>query len=244
MQHYFINSDSLNLTTWEVTIVEDAFHIANVMRMTVGERIVVIAADSSYLVELTNINPKMCVGQIIEELSFDNELKTKVTIAHAFVRREKQEDTIEKITELGAYAYMPVIMERCNVKIDLDKQDKKRTRIEKIIKEASEQSHRTSLMKLYDVCSFKALLKQSQNYDLCLVCDTTTNPYDISSIVNDDNIKNVLVLIGPEGGISENELKQLENNNFKKISLGKRILRTEVAPLFVMSIFAGSEEIL
>ena len=76
MQHYFINSDNLNLTTREVTIVEDAFHIANVMRMTVGERIVVIAADNSYLVELTNINPKMCVGQIIEELSFDNELKT------------------------------------------------------------------------------------------------------------------------------------------------------------------------
>ena len=83
------NSDNLNLTTREVTIVEDAFHIANVMRMTVGERIVVIAADNSYLVELTNINPKICVGQIIEELSFDNELKTKVTIAHAFVRREK-----------------------------------------------------------------------------------------------------------------------------------------------------------
>lgn len=244
MQHYFINSDSLNLVTNEVTIFEDAFHIANVMRMSVGEKIVVIADGISYLVELVSVGPKECRGTIVEKLESDSELKVKVTIAHAFVRREKQEDTIEKITELGAYAYMPVIMERCNVKIDLDKQDKKRTRIEKIIKEASEQSHRTALMKLHDVCTFKELLKHSKKYDLCLVCDTTTNPYDISSVINNNQINNVLVLIGPEGGISENELKLLSENNFQKISLGKRILRTEVAPLFVMSIFAGCEEIL
>ena len=132
-------------------------------------------------------------------------------------------------------------MERCNISLK-KKEDYKITRLETIVKEACEQSERGRLLKVFGYYSFKDFIKFSNDYDIKLVCyensgrDNKNNLYDyLKEFTN----KKVLILVGPEGGISNNEIDILTNNGFKLFGLGKRILRTETAPLMAMSIISG-----
>ena len=116
-----------------------------------------------------------------------------------------------------------------------EKKDKKLIRLNKIAKEAAEQSHRTKVLEVLPTTTFKEFIKNSKDYDLKLVANVDlNNPLYIGDVIKDQT--NILVLIGPESGIDDNELKQLKENNFLMVSLGKRVLRTEVAPSYVMSI--------
>ena len=86
-----------------------------------------------------------------------SDIDTDVVIAQGLVRREKTEEVLRRITELGAYGYVQVAMERSVVKVKETK-DSKLDRMKSIVKEACEQSHRNRLMKVYDVHSFKEFI--------------------------------------------------------------------------------------
>ena len=238
MQHYFINNNQINLETNNVTIVDgDAHHIANVMRMRIGDHIVVCNSEKFYEVRLESITQNECNGSIIKKLDSDTELKVEVTIAQGMVKLNKQEEVIEKITQLGASKYISVDMERSNVKNSSERMEKKQQRLEKIVKEASEQSHRLKLLEVMGHMTFKEFLNYAKNYDLKVVLNLTNNDENTITINKIKEMKNkrVLFLIGPEGGISENECHVLQKAGFYTLTVGPRVLRTEVAPLYVMS---------
>jgi 16S rRNA (uracil1498-N3)-methyltransferase len=119
------------------------------------------------------------------------------------------------------------------------------SRLEKIVKEAAEQSQRLKLMDLSEVISFKQLLSKLQNYDLILFAHVgNKDQVNLFNELKDFNNKKILVIVGPEGGFDDKEVEVLESyNHLKTVSLGKRILRTETAPLFVMSVlgFLGEQ---
>ena len=150
------------------------------------------------------------------------------------------EEVVRRLVELGCFSYIPVNMTRSVVKhkeINID-------RLNKIIKEASEQSHRQKLMKISEVISFNELLKEINNYDVVLFAHTLYK--DDVNLFNELKNKNsnILVIVGPEGGFDDKEVEKLiKLNNLKPISLGKRILRTETAPLYIMSVlgFIGEQ---
>ena len=108
--------------------------------------------------------------------------------------------------------------------------------MQKIAKEASEQSHRTKILEVKEAVSFKEFLKMSKDYDLCLYAYENSNKEDsFKNLLKNKKYKNILILVGPEGGISEKEVKLLNEANFYPVTLGPRILRTQVAPLYIMS---------
>ena len=235
MQRYFINQEILN--TVEI-MGSDFHHIKNVMRMKVGDKVYLSNNDSSFIAQIDAILNDKVILKVLEKVNYDSETPFKVTIAQGLVRREKKEEVIRRITELGAFSYIPVIMDRSIVKYNGDdKLERGRT----IIKEACEQSHRNHLMELNETISLKDLISKKDNYDLCLFAyeeSGRSSNFKLKSYLKqfkNDNKETILVVIGPEGGFSEKEVKTLLDSNFKAVGLGPRILRTETAPLYVMS---------
>lgn len=241
MQRYFISKDIIDekLNIAKITDKENVHHIKNVMRMTVGDKIILCTNDNyDYLCIIDNISNNVDL-KILEKKENHNELAANITIAQGLVRREKKEEVLRRLVELGCYEYIPVEMERSIVKIN--KLNENNARISTIIKECSEQSERGKMMNASSAITFKEFIKISKNYDFKLVCfedSGRSNNKSLHDYQNSLNNKNVLVLVGPEGGISPNELKLLADNGFISIGLGKRILRTETAPLYVMSVLS------
>lgn len=243
MQRYFVAINQINGN--KVVILGDDFHhITKVMRMKQGDKIVVASNGKSWLCEIVDFFEKEVHARIVEELHENKELPVLVTIAHGLVRREKSEEVIDKITQLGAFEYVQVVMERSNVKLNDEKLDKKIERMNKIAKEASEQSHRTNKLLVSKPLTFKELLKNTKKYDLLLYAyEKAEQDKSLKKLLTTNKYQNILVLIGPEGGISEQEVRILEENNFLPITLGPRILRTEVAPTYVMAAISYQLEV-
>ena len=238
MQRYFINNNQINNNI--VTIIgDDVHHIKTVMRMRIGEKVYVCDELNTYICEIINITNTVELT-ILEEVDENSEMDLKVTVAHGLVRREKMEEVVRRLVELGCFSYIPVNMTRSVVKhkeINID-------RLNKIIKEASEQSHRQKLMKISEVITFNELLKEINNYDVVLFAHTLYK--DDVNLFNELKNKhsNILVIVGPEGGFDDKEVEKLiKYSNLTPESLGKRILRTETAPLYIMSVlgFIGEQ---
>ena len=240
MQRYFVSTEYIK---GDHAIIEgkDYHHIKDVMRMRIGDKIILLDNMlNEYLCEITDLTQKVYLD-VLNVSSNKNELLSNVTIAQGLVHKNKIEEVVRRSVELGAHSYVNVIMERCNIKLK-SKDDYKLSRFETIVKEASEQSERGKLLKLEGIQSFKEFIKSSCNYDLKFVCyeeEGRSNSNSIYNFEKDLVNKNILVLVGPEGGISKSEIDMLKANGFVMIGLGKRILRTETAPLMIMSILSS-----
>ncbi|MCM1259706.1 MAG: 16S rRNA (uracil(1498)-N(3))-methyltransferase [Prevotella sp.] len=235
MQRYFVKFSAICGNQIQID-GSDYHHITKVMRMKKGDQVYVASENKSWLCHIESIDENIVYLEIDQALDEKKELPLEVTIAQGIVRREKMEEVIEKITALGASSYIPIEMERCNVKLYDEKIEKKWERMNKIAKEAAEQSHRTKLLDINRPISFHTLLTTVSHYDLCLYAyELTEKGKSLKEILQKGQYQRILVLIGPEGGISEKEAYQLDKNNFSPIHLGPRILRTELAPVYVLS---------
>ena len=235
MQRYFV--DPNNIYDNKIVISDsDYHHITKVMRMKEGNSVICCDGSNSYKCVISQITTSHVVLEIVEILNEKKELPVKITIAQGIVRREKMEEVIDKITQLGAAFYLPVNMERCNVKFNDEKLERKMERMNKIAKEASEQCHRTSLLEVLKPVTFKEMINLKDQYDLCLYAyEITSKDKTLKEVLKENNFKNILIVIGPEGGISDKEVTTMNDNNFIPVSLGPRILRTEVAPTYAMA---------
>ncbi len=240
MQQYFVNKNQVQ--NKEVRINgQDALHISKVMRMKYKDKILVSDEISKYLCELITIKNDEVIAEVLEEITSNTELKAKITIAHGLPKGDKLELVIQKGTELGASGFIALNMERSISKWTKEKVDKKIERLNKIAKEAGEQSKRLVVPKVTYISKVEELCNK---YDKCkykfVAYEGSAGVKPLESLVeilpqatNDDEI---LIIVGPEGGISEKEIKLLIENNFKIISLGNRILRSETAPLYILSV--------
>lgn len=238
MQRYFVNNLNINKKLGFVKITDQDFHhIKNVMRMKTDQEIEVANEFGEvFLCKIDEIMQDHVIARIFKELDVDVELNVFVTIALGMVRREKTEEVLRRVAELGASGFVSVKLSRSLIKPKND--EKKFIRMKTIAKEASEQSHRNKIMEVFPNLTFKNLIDFSKGYDLCLVAYEEAgrqNNYSFKSLIKNFKGKNILVLVGPEGGFSEQEIKTLITNQFKLIGLGPRILRVETAPLYIMA---------
>ncbi|MGG1686324.1 16S rRNA (uracil(1498)-N(3))-methyltransferase [Pseudalkalibacillus sp. NRS-1564] len=240
MQRYFISASQVQDD--HVTIEgEDVKHISKVMRMTVGDNIICCTEDGkSALCELEEINSDLIKAVPLEWLEEQKKLPVHVTIVQGLPKGDKLETVIQKGTELGADQFIPFKAERSIVKWDEQKSAKKLQRLKKIAKEAAEQSHRTTIPLIEMPHSISSLIKASESYDYKLIAyEEEARAGETAALVqtlHEANVNDrIMVVFGPEGGLSDNEVASLIQAGFASCGLGPRILRTETAAMYVLA---------
>lgn len=228
MQRYFCNQDSDLFTLSR----DDSYHITKVMRYNIGTKIEIVCNNTLYLSEITSLTPFVVAKKIA---SIDNDSKSlNVTIAQSLVKEQKMDYILQKGTELGVKEFIPLITTRSVVKIE-KKEDKKINRWNLIVKEASEQSKRLDIPLVNKAHNIKEL--SLLDYDYKILCTVNELSKSIKTVLsNIQESDRILIVVGPEGGFTKEEEDYLINNGFISVSLGSRVLRTETASLFVLSI--------
>lgn len=235
MYNFFIKNQNLN---GDMVKIEgsDFNHIKNVLRMKEGDTFLVSLDNKNYLCQLKMFFDDHLTAEIIQKDFLDTSLNIEIHLFQGLPKSDKLELIIQKAVELGVYKIIPVQMERSIAKIENNKIKSKTERFNAIAESAAKQCKRSFIPAVSQPLSLKQALDMAKDLDLFLI------PYE-----NEQGIKStkdalakikkgfkVGILIGPEGGFSDNEI-ELAKSVGDTISLGKRILRTETASITAMS---------
>ncbi len=219
---------------------DDFFHLTKVMRCALGDQIYCVVNEKTAVTSIIGITNGAVVASPIEWLEDDVELPVNVSIACGLSKGDKLEWVVQKCTELGATQFIPWQATRSVVKWDSAKSAKKVERLGKIAKEAAEQSHRTRIPIVWDVVSIAQLIEQTKDHQIKIVAYEDMakqgEKQQLATLLQQlKPCEKMVIVFGPEGGLERDEVDQLVAAGFHCCGLGARILRTETAPLFVMS---------
>jgi 16S rRNA (uracil1498-N3)-methyltransferase len=208
---------------------EEFHHLYNVLRHNVGDKILAFDGKlNEYLCEIVEIQKNRARIKKIEKIE-NIEYDFNIAIAPALIKKENFELMLEKVVEIGVKEIYPIITKYSVVKIR-----EKKERWEKIILNACKQSHRQIIPKLHNILTLNEIAQISKNYSLKLFA----NPKSSRNLFSFEKANNVIILIGPEGGFSEEEENYLKSNGFFDFSLGNFILRSETAAIVSVGLIA------
>lgn len=238
MHRFFV--DNLSGASDNIIITgSDVNHIKNVLRLRVGEKIMVSdGLGTDYECSISDIGSDMVTADIEDVFKNAAELPVKITLFQGMPKSDKLELIIQKAVELGVYEIVPVITKRTVVKIDDKKVDKKLDRYNGIAESAGKQSGRGIVPVVKSFMSFKQALEYAKTLDMNLIPYEEAKGMEYSrEVIKDIHDKKSLgIFIGPEGGFAKEEVDMALNMGAKCITLGNRILRTETAGLAILSI--------
>jgi 16S rRNA (uracil1498-N3)-methyltransferase len=237
MQRYFITPDNM-LEDKAIVRGDDAHHLMRVMRAAPGDQVIVSnGADRECLAEVVELYKENVLLKIVEERPMAGEPRTQVWIAQSLPKGDKLETVIQKGTEIGASAFLPFVSSRTIVQYDAKKEAKRMERWRKIAKEAAEQAHRSKVPDVRETVSWKELLRISEEAALTVFCYEKEHALQLRTVLQESNIGTgpVLIVVGPEGGFTEEEASEAERHGCRPVGLGSRILRTETAGLVAAS---------
>lgn len=239
MPKFFVKSNQINKN--EITIKgTDVNHIVNVLRLKINDEIHICNEETgdNYNTKIEELNKEIVKCNIIEKLQSNAEASVYINILQGLPKAEKMEFIIQKCTELGVKEITPVEMERCIVKLDNKTANKKQERWQKIAEVAAKQSGRDIIPKINNVINIKNICNILENYDIVLVPYENEKNITLKEILKELPKKElkIAIIIGPEGGFDEKEIKSLEQNNYKIVTLGNRILRTETVAMAMTSV--------
>ena len=242
MPKFFVTSNEIENDKIKIKGT-DVNHIKNVLRAKIEDKIDICNTDEmkDYECKIEELTNDCVTCKIISEKQNASESNVEITIFQGLPKADKMELIIQKSVELGVNKIIPVDMKRCVVKLKDKDQIKKVERWQKISEVASKQCGRGIIPKIGQVMKIKEILNSIEEYDAVLVAyEKEENNYlkiEIDKLKNvEKDKKKIAIVIGPEGGLEEEEVKQLQENGAKVITLGKRILRTETVALNMISI--------
>ncbi|MBS4199722.1 16S rRNA (uracil(1498)-N(3))-methyltransferase [Bacillus sp. FJAT-49732] len=249
MQRYFLKEAFNNQKSVRIS-GEDFHHITRVMRMKEKDMFWVVFNDrNAASVKISQISDSFLEADIHELEKEDKELPVYVAIASGLPKGDKLEWIIQKGTELGASEFIPFIATRSVVKWESRKEAKKLERWKKIAKEAAEQSHRQFLPVVHSPYTFNELIHYSSTFDWKIVAYEESakegeNSNFVKIIQSAKPNDKILIIFGPEGGITVPEKDELTSHGFETCGLGPRILRTETAPLYALTAISYQFELM
>ncbi|CAG7639485.1 Ribosomal RNA small subunit methyltransferase E [Paenibacillus solanacearum] len=239
MQRYFITP-----AQWAGDTVviqgDDAHHIIRVMRAKPGDAFIVSDGESrEAIVKVRTVGKDEVTADPVEWLAMENEPSVDVWIAQSLPKGDKMELVIQKGTEIGAARFLPFVSERTVVQLDGKKEGKRVERWQKIAKEAAEQAHRNKVPAVDSPLAWKALLQRASEADCAWICYEKESAQELRTEIRralapkegDTARRTLLLIVGPEGGFTEQEVAAAEAAGCRSVGLGKRILRTETAAM-------------
>lgn len=240
MRRFF--TEPQNIEGNRIAIIEDSRHISQVLRMNCGDEILVFdGSGCEYTARLTEIQKSVCYAEIIEKNISLSEPKTQITLFQGLPKSGKMETIIQKAVELGVMKIVPVEMERCVTKIkNSSAGEEKALRWNKVSLEASKQCGRGIVPSVTAPISFAKAVEEMTKMQLSIM------PYEelghsgklgLKELLQSNRYaENIALLVGPEGGFSEQEASIAIENGIKPVGLGKRILRTETVASAVIPV--------
>ena len=233
----FYHSKSININE---TIVMDNFaahHAIKVLRIKNDDKLILFNGDGSdYQGQVVNIDKKNVEVLINSKKIINNESNLNVTLLQALTSNDKMDWIIQKTTELGISNIQPIICERSIVKIKNDKIQKKILHWRQVSIAACEQCGRAKIPKIHEpeniIKYLEKVTKSDNETKIILSPDATQSLNKVSPNIEQD----IKVLIGPEGDFTKQELEFAIKKGFLSIKIGPRILRTETAPISILSI--------
>ena len=244
MPRFFVNKELIG--GGKIYIKDgDAHHIARSLRMAEGDEVTVSDGEGKeFFCRLTRIRDEECECEIISEEISRAESPVDITLCMAYPKGDKLETVIQKAVELGVSRILPFESSRCIKRPKAEKIDKQLARLSKIAEEAAKQCGRAKIPEVLTPISYREMLKYTKDFEMTLFC------YEAEE---DSSVKNILksrtrpatcaVIVGSEGGFSEDEVKEAILSGATVVSLGKRILRCETAPDYVLSAISYEYEL-
>jgi 16S rRNA (uracil1498-N3)-methyltransferase len=213
---------------------EASLHVGTVLRMQPKEHVTLFRGDNlEFKTTITEVNKKQITVTVIEVLHVSRESSRVIHLAQGISKGERMEFVIQKAVELGVTSITPLLTERCVVKLDSTRLLKKHQQWQAICIAACEQSGRNQLPTIHQACSFDDYLASSDD-TIHFVLDPTTKASWRDYVPIEGGIS---LMIGPEGGLSSNEIAKARALNFHPLTLGPRILRTETATIAGITLF-------
>ncbi|CAG9000125.1 MAG: Ribosomal RNA small subunit methyltransferase E [Candidatus Celerinatantimonas neptuna] len=208
-------------------------HIIRVLRLSMGHPIKLFCGDGyDYNAQIESVSKRQVTAKISQrESRLDAESPLSIHLGQVISRGDKMEFTIQKSIELGTTEITPLISQRCGVKLEPQRMAKKLNQWQKIALGACEQCGRAIVPTIHKTMSLEHwIIQQTDELKLNL---HPLAPYTIKSIP-EPKCK-IRLLIGPEGGLNEDEIAKCSQSGFTEIQLGPRVLRTETAALTAIS---------
>lgn len=241
MHRFFVDKQNIQEEN-DVIIVtdsDDVKHIAKVLRLKEKDEIEICDANNNeYIGEICYLDKSGIKLKILTKHRTLTESDVEVTLFQGIPKASKMDYIIQKCTEMGVHAIVPVITERTIVQIkDKKTEGKKVERWQKVAEEAAKQSKRGIIPKILEPLSFNELLNSISDYDLMLVPYEKELKSSMRQVFKHKKLMNRIgIIVGPEGGFEENEIEAAKDCGVIPVTLGPRILRTETAGLISLSI--------
>jgi len=238
MYHFFAKQENI-FDNYILIDGEDVNHMKNVLRMNENDKILISSGDNiDYHCHISKIESDRIIANIELIDEEGKELPSKIYLFQGLPKADKMELIIQKAVELGAFEIIPVAMKRCVVKLDKKKEDTKLKRWNGISESAAKQSKRSIIPNVSNVMTYKEAIEYAKRLDIVLL------PYECAEgmsetkriITSIESGRSIGIFIGPEGGFDMSELNIAMDSDFKVITLGKRILRTETAGFMILSV--------
>lgn len=210
----------------------DCGHIQNVYRLQINDEVRVIDGEFEYLTKILSISKKEVVLEIIKKMEDNYSLDVNIDMAIGILKNDKMNLVIQKLTEIGVNKIIPLKTKRVVVKIN-----KKKEKWETVVREALKQCRGVKFPKVSEIKKICEI--DYERYDkIIFAYENSENSKPIFELINKKD-KNILCVIGPEGGITKEEVNFLKEKNAFEVSLGARILRAETASIVVAGIISN-----
>lgn len=241
MPQFFINSINEEKTKAFITDKEDIKHISAVLRLRENDKILAALKDQfSFNAKIVEIKKDLIELEIISKIPVKRQLNTKITLIQSIIKGQKQDYLIQKATELGVHRIIPIVSQNAVVKFHSDKgKEQKIDRWQKIAYESVKQCERLDVPIIENILTLKEAIG-IKDFDLRFTCAERNDDLNLKKFLSNEKeqnkeIKNIFILIGPEGGWSNCEFELFKKENIALVSLGNLVLRAETAVLTAIS---------
>ncbi|PRX28347.1 16S rRNA (uracil1498-N3)-methyltransferase [Orenia metallireducens] len=236
MHHFFVQSTDIN-DGIVVIKGDDVAHITRSLRLDLGDEISVSDGEGQkYLTELLEFGEYFVKAKVLEEFKVQAEPRVKVTLVQGLPKSKKMDMIVQKCTEIGVEEFIPIDTKRTVVNLNKKKAQKRQERWQKIVEEAAKQSKRGKIPKVKELSDLKQIIGKFDSYDLVLVPWEDEESQGLKETLGSNlEVERIMIIIGPEGGFSLEEIEQVKRAGAKSVTLGPRILRTETAGIATLS---------
>jgi len=203
-----------------------AHHATRVLRLAAGDPVVLFnGKGGEHHGQIAGIDRRVVSVQLDRFSPDDRESPLDITLVQSITSGERMDYALQKATELGVSRIVPVTTERTSIKLKADRAEKRLEHWHKVIISACEQSGRNVIPGLAPVCSLRQWLEQKSE-KTCLLL----HPQAMESLSSVTNVTQpVAIVVGPEGGFSEQEIDLLQDEGCRLVRMGPRVLRMETA---------------